>query len=482
MRLRTAIGGLAVLVLLIWIPACNDDTTGAGESKDYVDEGSPFDPLDITGMLPYDGQVSTGGASYYIITGATPGAPYTIRLIREDGLAYQAVPNSGGGGSVACAEDNETPGNTIDCAMTASAGGELEFSVFGDDEVGGSYTLTYVAGGLVNEGSWDDPVVVSSFPFSGMALIQSYYLLTGLAPSGAYSIYFTAATDSIALLIYPDETYQAQPNSCASVFGSGPPCNVVADGSGRFYLMTHIQDVCGVAYTIAVESAALANEGSELSPKDISALMPYSGMVHRGSSWYIIGALTSLSPYTVTMSNATDNVALYLYGPGWYQPLRREDSQYYWINGGGSPIACVSVADEFGELHIEVRGGDTADGATFDLSLAAGGIPNEGYALSPVDLTAATPRSCTIYNGPSYYKITGLAPATDYTLTISDLTGGLTLWVYDDGSYQNTLCYTNLYGTMDKSCVVQTATGDLYIRVTADFGVLGATFTIDVTP
>lgn len=456
---------------------------GDGGSIGYSDEGTPESPLDITGAVPYDGQVSTDGASYYRITGVTPDEVYTITLTRTDGLPYPAVPNAVSNGTIACGWNDSTPGASINCAMLASNEGVLDFEAQGDDTVGGSYVLTFAEGGVVNEGSPSDPVVVSSFPFSGGALLQSYYLLNGLTPGGAYAIEFTDASGPVGLFIFPDETYQREPHICSSLNDSGSPCQVTADGSGHIYLMTNAQqEQYGVTYTISVVTADVANEGSRNAPIDISSQLPYSGMVHKGSSWYLLDGLTADSPYTVTLSGATDNVVLSVYGPGWMVVGQRSDCRVLWSNGGGNPIACVSKADGNGEIRIEVNGFDTADGATFTLDAAAGGIPNEGYVGTPVDVTGATPWSGTIYNGPSYYQITGRAAATDYTVTISGLTANLDLRVYDDGTFQNELCASTQLGLVDETCVVQTTTGELHIRVLATFNVFGATFSLDVTP
>jgi hypothetical protein len=140
------------------------------------------------------------------------------------------------------------------------------------------------------------------------------------------------------------------------------------------------------------------------------------------------------------------------------------------------------VADTEGDIRIEVRGFDTAAGAYYDLDLAPGGIPNQGYYGTPLDLTGATPYMGSVYNGPSYYVFTGLAPATDYTLTLSMLTANLTLWVYDDIDYQNQLCLSSQPGTADDSCTVQTTTGELHFRVTPADNSLGATFLVGLTP
>ncbi len=247
--------GKCFLVLLISVVVgCGDDDVVQPDTfaPTYVNEGSAGSPLDITAMLPYDGQVSKDGYSYYRITGVTPDEVYTITLGRTDGLPYPTVPDAAGPGGNACGWNDTIPGATIDCAMRASAGGVLDFAVRGDDAIGGTHVITFAEGGVVNEGRPNNPVVVSSFPFSGGALVQSYYLLTGLTPGGAYAIEFVSASGPVALFIFPDDTYQQQPSICSSLNGSSSPCNVTANGSGQVYLMTNIQDFSGVTYTIAV--------------------------------------------------------------------------------------------------------------------------------------------------------------------------------------------------------------------------------------
>jgi hypothetical protein len=89
-------------------------------------------------MLPYDGQVSTDGSSFYRITGVDPDEVFTITLTRTDGLPYPVVPNAASNGSVACGWNDSMPAASIDCAMRASGAGVLEFSASGDDSVGGT--------------------------------------------------------------------------------------------------------------------------------------------------------------------------------------------------------------------------------------------------------------------------------------------------------------------------------------------------------
>lgn len=491
MKLETQFLSRLVMVLIASVLICLMGCEGGGGGSstdpiesvgtvDYVDEGSLGSPFDITALTPYKGQVSKDGTSYYRITGVTPDEVYTITLARSDSLPYQEVPNAAANGSIACGWDNDTLGAVIDCSMQSTAVGVLDFSVNGDDSVGGAYEISYTQGGITNEGSPGTPVEVNTFPFSGGALIQSYYLLSGLNPGVGYACQFTDTSGPVTLAIFPDETYQSQPSICMVANGAGESCNIVADGSGNIYLLTNAgPDQNGVSYTISVIQTGVANEGSRNEPIDITSQLPYSGMVHLESSWYILNGLTAGSPYTVTLSNASDSANLYLWGPGF--DVDRYDSYFYWNNGGGNPIDCVSVANTAGEIRVEVRGFDTSDGATFDLDMAAGGIPNEGYYGAPVDITGVTPWSGTVYHEGSRYKITGMADSTDYTVKISSLTDDLTLYVYDDETNNTHLCWSHNLGTVDESCVVQTTTGEFYIRVSANILVKGATFLLDVT-
>jgi hypothetical protein len=478
--------GLGVVAVAGFL-ACDEnsppptDPGGTNGTVDYVDEGTAGTPLDITGLTPYDGEVSKNGYSYYRITGVTPDEICTITLTRSDGLPYQVVPNIVIPGEIACGRNNDTPGAVIACAIRSTAGGVLDFHVNGDTTVGGAFEISFTPGGPDNEGLPDAPVEISSFPFSGGALTGSYYLLSGLVPGTPYACEFTASSGPASILIYSDDTYQSQTTLCNTLSGSGRSCNIFADASGHIYLRIAGLEYYGITYTISVTAASVANEGSRDTSIDITSELPYSGMVHLGTSYYILSGLTPGSPYTVSLSNATDDADLRLYGPGW--DVSQIDCYHWWENGDGVSIECVSMADARGEIRIRVSGRDSADGATFDIDMTPGGIPSEGNHGAPVDITGAIPWSGSVYKTASFYKITGMAVSTDYTVTISNLTDDLMMSVFDDETYQNFLCKSTRSGTADETCTVQTATGEFHIRVyPSDSAVRGATYLLNVTP
>jgi hypothetical protein len=56
------------------------------------------------------------------------------------------------------------------------------------------------------------------------------------------------------------------------------------------------------------------------------------------------------------------------------------------------------------------------------------------------------------------------------------------LYVYDDGTYQNQLCHSNEFGTADETCVVQTTTGEIHLRIGGATLIQGATFLVTLSP
>jgi hypothetical protein len=224
------------------------DAVADAETDGFHDESR-----NITGLLPYSGEVGPNGFSGYRIDGVTGDAVYTISLQRTDGLPFPSVPNAGGSGSIACGWNDDTEGGTILCAIRAPSNGSMHFNVRGDDTIGGTFVLTYSAGGHVNEGSNQNPVDVSSFPLDGECLNQSYYRLTGLTPGSGYELAFTANSVPVRLFVFPDDTYQSNPSDCSAQPGGS--CTVQPDTSGYIYMIVDqpgSASGAGASYTISV--------------------------------------------------------------------------------------------------------------------------------------------------------------------------------------------------------------------------------------
>ena len=90
-----------------------------------TDEGSPAAPVNLTGLLPYEGMVKTT-ASYYKVTGLIPNAAYLVELINMAGQGALEVYPDSTFGTPSCTSDQG--GNWPEsCAVTATPSGHLYF-------------------------------------------------------------------------------------------------------------------------------------------------------------------------------------------------------------------------------------------------------------------------------------------------------------------------------------------------------------------
>lgn len=133
------------------------DTVAGG----FFDEGSPIAPLDVTGALPYSGQVAKFW-SHYVVTGLVAGDTYTVTVdnVSDDVSLYV---HSALGFQPAFREcTSVTPGAdaTESCAARA-VNGELHISVGGGNTVeGATFTLDVSPGGIAREGNVVEPRVL----------------------------------------------------------------------------------------------------------------------------------------------------------------------------------------------------------------------------------------------------------------------------------------------------------------------------------
>lgn len=221
----------------------------------YISEGSSNNPVDITSGLPYSGEVGPADFSYYQVAGLPADSIYTISLQRTEGAATLLVRNAPDNGSISCGWDDATPNLLLECAMYTDSSGILDFQIGRvDGEAGGQFQLNIIAGGIVNEGHPNNPVVISSFPASGAALLQSYYQATGLVPNAAYTFSVSDLTGDTAFFFYPASDFNGS-FLCMLNAATNPTgvCVINADASGDIYLMTNVQNGdYNVEYTMSL--------------------------------------------------------------------------------------------------------------------------------------------------------------------------------------------------------------------------------------
>ncbi len=443
--------------------------------------GAPLDlhPWDLTGLLPYEGTVGWRDPSCYIVGGLVPGAVYTVTLERLELRPYLTVPVTEGFGGVNCGQEDNTPGAVISCATKADGAGELRFEARTfDGDAGGRFRLSLSSGGIINQGTPSDPHEIPALPFRGGAIYQSYYVATGLTPNRSYTFSFSDVTANGATFwLYDKAGFGEQLCRLGSDDPPGSACTVKASGEGRVYVKATVLQGNNVEYSFTLELGGIPNEGTVTDPVELTGILPYAGSVSTETSYYHVGGLTPGVPYTVTLSSLTDTVRLDLYCA---DPVGGGAGRGCQVSSSESSVEGVVRTNGAGVLWIAVFGFDTVAGATYTISVAPGGLPNEGCGVTAVDVTGTLPRPSTIYNGPSRYRMAGLNPATTYTVKTYD-GANIYFYVYSaPWSGDDLLCSSSQLGIAEKSCSAQTPTGELCIWVNAFSGTQGHTFILDL--
>jgi hypothetical protein len=199
--------------------------------------------------------------------------------------------------------------------------------------------------------------------------------------------------------------------------------------------------------------------------------------VHRRDSFYRVTGLNAGEVYTLTLSDATDRVEARYMGLGQDLAVPYPDCQ---VTGSGPTLTCAGHAASDGSLEIMVDGNRTVDGAGYTLDVTPGGIPNEGFWTSYLDITTDLPHSGSVHFGSSWYKVTGLETDRAYTVSLTGLSQDVELWVYALEQLQSHLCNSSTSGLTDEACDATPPNGELYIDVRYFGAPSGATFNLDV--
>ena len=444
--------------------ASNEGGTDAG----CVSMGAPGSPIDLAGALPFSGTVASPDTSHFSVSGLSPDTIHTITMQRTQGTPMTTVPNHAQGGSVSCGFGNTTPASTVECAMLTDSSGVLEFQARPRlPEPCGAFELDVSVGGVINEGSPSNPVELTSFPANGGALFQSYYRASGLTPFAAYTFTAPAANGDVAFFLYYSDAFQGEQHLCA--MNPGGNCVVSANGAGEIYVLTQAMNGdTMVTYTMMLAPGGVASQGTVGDPRDITGLLPFAGAANNGASHYLVTGLTPGAPYTVSLTGTTGIAPLALYGEGHHLPTGREHD----CRDAPTPWECVARADSAGELRIDVGGFGLA---SYTVELAPGGIPNDGFETTGLDVTGAVPHAGSVYNTSRYRFAT--TPGLSYTVSLTGLSGNVSLAV--DAAPSVGLCSSALPLTQDESCTAVAISDAIIIRVTSAVPG-GATYQLDV--
>ena len=449
----------------------------ATTTTERIFEGYSDAPKDLTGILPYSGQVNRAN-SHYMFTGLTAGVRYEVRITNNtvntqvhfyDTLDYVGVDCSINYGFDVIAERL--------CVATAPASGNLYLAIPYYGTPGGTYTVD-IGLAPVAEGNSTTPKIIpsTSMPYSGQVDTSfSYYVITGLTPDYIYEVQFNDKTHQYAKMSIGDSL---------TTFNLGcNPCTIRSNVSGEVYLRVdgtstdNENNDLGAWFTLAFGDAENA-EGSVASPVVISGDgTKYDGQVGDRTSYYSASGLIPGKYYQLYLT--TDDFDK----PGLFSFV---DNTYTgFSNCKFLPGMCLAPADASGNLHMAVYGPDIY-GLRYKVWIQPSPYSYDGTVSAPIDITGnlvttGTPSvhsgKVSVYNtdkteGTSYYQLSGLPGTTNYSIATSDLTDDIRLEVYADAAFSNLLCSSSRRGLYAEKCdVVSGVVGggvkstNLYIKV-----------------
>lgn len=470
--------------------------------SEFIFEGYSDAPVDLTGKLPYAGQINRR-ESYYTISGLTPGTKYEIRMNYPSAdNQLRVFPDGAYSGPLCSASYYFSLPTRKSCVATAPSSGSLYIEV--PFTAAASYTLDVVLA-PVAEGNSTAPLAINSGYNGQVDITTSYYEISGLTPDTNYKVDLSNLSDnSVTVMAGASTSLSASTDISTGRTDTSGNLYIVIDGSAT--------GGNGAWFTLSL-STANNPEGSASSPLDIttsSPAAPYSGQVDNRTSYYMITGLTPGNYYMTHIEGYTNGVTISVWDNSTY-------SGTALCSMLASPYAssvdnhCLAPAPSGGTLYISVTGPSSILGTKYSLWVEPSLIKSEGISsgiISPVGLpplsspAPGSPLSSSVpgmvgnYTGDSnsYYSVTGLTGGIAYNIALGDTTDDVDLTVYSDSGYTTEVCRSHRHGLYDEHCVATPpGTGSnqtLYIKVAASLRIDasshvttydGATYTLTVS-
>jgi len=438
-------------------------------------EGADAAPIALaigSADLPHAGSIG-GAASYYELTGLTPGEAYTVTLSNAafgNALYTFSDPvDLGDFTKSACRDIYYDSSNAVCTSRAVST--SLWIMVDNDTAVTyAAYTLDAVLSPYQSEGSVLSPVplpigpnVYSGVSHSGnVSTDQSYYQFSGLSIGETYMVAITDAdtnaNESAGWYVYDDSTgFGSTLNADYFYFqyigrDSYRYIAVTATNTSIWLMVDGKDTANGTAFTISLALQPVDENLIGLGLGDFPRTASTDGDSGSKSAYEITGLVPG-QLYDISLTNLTDAVFL---SSG--------------CSSVTSDVLCTATANSSGIINIRVADRNSNYGAFYTLGVSAGAL-NEGSEVSPVLLNPANlPYTGQVATTTSYYKVNGLQASTLYAVSLTNLTSKATLRVYD-GVLSSELCSSYNANTQDELCgATSTTAGELFVEVTGSSG------------
>jgi len=437
------------------------------------DEGTFGAPVDVTGKLPYAGQVAD--YSYYSMD-VIPGQAYDVSLTGLTDSLYLYVYNASDFTYEQMRCSVYTAGTVASCTLGVT-GPKMYIKVYAYNDVAGTgYTLDVTPSTRVDEGSAGSPIDITGLtPYVGtVGLTASYYVNT-VTPGEGYLISMTEVAGSANLMVYGDDASFTNSICSPMQYGSSSEYCAVTATSGAMYIKVD-GSFNGGGFTLNMTASSLLAEGTAASPVNITGSVPYAGTVDSTASYYV-NTVTPGEGYLISLTGMNYGANLTVYGDDstFTAPLCSSANSYT------SSEYCAVTATS-GAMYIKVDGAPLDKGSGFTMGFGPSTILAEGTAASPVDITGSVPYTGTVDSTASYYVNT-VTPGEGYIIRLTGIDKGARLAVYgDDAAFSTPLCSSASGGTSDKVCTVTASSSAMYVKVYGAPTATGSGFTIDFAP
>lgn len=457
-----------------------------------ISEGSPTAPKNLTGLTPHFATLPANNyKSFFVIDGLTVGNSYTINLGSGSDTSMDLYLYSDTFNTEICRSTSYLS-SAKSCMFTASAT-SIWFTLKGT----GSYTVSNTDNGSVpafsTEGTNTIPTMLA-YTADGLLhsgevdTTNSYYVITGLAPSADYRVRINnIVDDNVDLYVYGDSDLTSLSCESMSSRTTADSCVATSDALGSVWLRVsgeNARQFLGAAFNISAY-AYYPDEGEGSSP----AVLNYTdGFSYNGTadvfSYYLMQGLAPNTSYLVDVSGYSSTTPFKLTAYGVYGAVFDRCDGREKVAG---VLHCIVSSTDLGEVKLTVGEGTYPNSHNFNIAMSLSPYQSEGSVADPVVFNMTpTGVNATVEFGSleSYYQIDGLTVGTAYNVTIdfTDLA---------DNSYPQFYVYTtNSMGSIsandcrgyksDNTCTLKAVDTSLWVRVEGPGMIDGASLPIQV--
>ena len=457
----------------------------------YGVEGSTAAPVALTVDTPHNGEVNFGGPgdgngySYYAVN-VTPGASYYVFLTGLDGDAHLELYDDSSFSSQVCASENFNTADEV-CYAAGPASGVLYIAVNGDATIsdidqGAAYTLT-VRPGYKDEGSVDSPVVLT-IDNPASAQVGSYilgssgsYIMTAtsiyradVALTGRYTISLTSPTDDVSLMVLDGPGSGTVLCSSDNAGTAAETCSFQADRTPIYPRVSGIDTTVGAGFTLAIieDHEAYFEEGTLNAPMQLTTL-PHHGHVGDvdgfANSYYSI-PVTAMQSVQIQATSVDGNLGMYVYDGD--ATFTTAACSVFTMSA--ADLICLLEPATTGTVYVKMvsNGGI---GTEFILNVTPISYQVQGASGAP-QILVSTPTwdaayAGTVDNTSSYYQVPVDAGEL-YRVGLANVSGDVSLTVYDNANLNTQLCTSNAAGLTDESCQATPSGSNVWIVVGGD--------------